>query len=236
MIAMFAKMWSDLRQNPVETLVRWQERRFLWLLMALVMGGLIVLAHAFFQIYLYMAPCEQCVYIRFAMLIMVIGGLVAAINPRNLALKLFGCIAAFYGAIIGMGYSIKLNGIHHAVHSPDALFGVQGCSTDPHFPFGLPLAEWSPSWFKPTGDCGYDAPVVPQGVALDSVQQWFIDIYVQAEGWYLIPSMQFMNMAQACFLAFALCFAILVIMSVAWAIHLLRRRAMPADHTASTPR
>ncbi|WP_370557151.1 protein-disulfide oxidoreductase DsbI [Edwardsiella tarda] len=233
---MFATLWHDLRRNPLTTLVRWQDRRFLWLLMALVMGGLVVLAHAFFQIYLYMAPCEQCVYIRFAMLVMVIGGLVAAINPRNLLLKLFGCLAAFYGTVIGMGYSIKLNAIHHAVHSPDALFGVQGCSAEPHFPFGLPLADWSPSWFKPTGDCGYDAPMVPQDVSLDSVQRWFIDMYVQADGWYLIPSMKLMNMAQACFLAFALCFAILTIMTLAWGIHLWRTRTAAASHSPSTPR
>ncbi|MDI5536265.1 transposase, partial [Salmonella enterica subsp. enterica serovar Montevideo] len=33
---------------------------------------------------------------------------------------------------MGIKFSIKLNGIHHAVHNadPDSLFGVQGCSTD----------------------------------------------------------------------------------------------------------
>lgn len=59
---MFKKMWRDLRTSPVDTLVRWQEQRFLWLLMVVAMGGLIILAHSFFQIYLYMAPCEQCVH------------------------------------------------------------------------------------------------------------------------------------------------------------------------------
>jgi disulfide bond formation protein DsbB len=103
-------------------------------------------------------PCEQCVYIRFAMFVMVFGGLIAAINPKNVVLKLIGCIAAFYGSIMGIKFSLKLNDIHHAVHSPDSLFGVQGCSTDPTFPFNLPLANWAPEWFKPTGDCGYDAP------------------------------------------------------------------------------
>lgn len=161
-------LWRDLRARPVDTLVRWQEQRFLWLLMAIAMGGLIILAHSFFQIYLYMAPCEQCVYIRYAMFVMVIGGVIAAINPKNIVLKLIGCIAAFYGSIMGIKFSIKLNGIHHAVHNadPDSLFGVQGCSTDPTFPFNLPLAEWAPEWFKPTGDCGYDAPIVPDGVAV----------------------------------------------------------------------
>ena len=73
-------MWKDLRTSPVDTLVRWQEQRLLWLLMAVAMGALIILAHSFFQIYLYMAPCEQCVYIRYAMFVMVIGGLVATMQ------------------------------------------------------------------------------------------------------------------------------------------------------------
>lgn len=99
------------------------------------------LAHSFFQIYLYMAPCEQCVYIRYAMFVMVIGGLVAAINPKNIVLKLIGCVMAFYGSIMGLKFSLKLNDIHHAVHNPDpdSLFGVQGCSTDPTFPL---ICRW----------------------------------------------------------------------------------------------
>ena len=117
-------LWRDLCTAPVNTLVRWQERRFLWLLMACAMGGLIILAHSFFQIYLYMAPCEQCVYIRFAMFVMVFGGLIAAINPKNLILKLVGCIAAFYGSIMGIKFSIKLNGIHYAVHNPRPGFAL----------------------------------------------------------------------------------------------------------------
>lgn len=50
---------------------------------------------------------------------MVAGGLIAAINPKNVVLKLIGCIAAFYGCIMGIKFSLKLNGIHHAVHNPD---------------------------------------------------------------------------------------------------------------------
>lgn len=35
-------MWKDLRTSPVDTLVRWQEQRLLWLLMAVAMGALII--------------------------------------------------------------------------------------------------------------------------------------------------------------------------------------------------
>lgn len=99
--------------------------------------------------------------------------------------------------------SWKLIGIHDAVHSDDpmAMFGMQGCSTEPHFPFGLPLEKWAPAWFQPTGDCGYDAPVVPDGATLSSLQQWFIELYQSSDGWYLIPAWKFMDMASCCLLA-----------------------------------
>lgn len=214
-------LWTDLRTSPIDTLYQWQEKRFLWLLMAVAMGGLVILAHSVFQVYLYMLPCEQCVYIRFAMLVMALGGLIAAINPKILLLKLVGVIFAFYGAIMGLLFSFKLNSIHHAVHGDD-IFGVQGCSTDPSFPFNLPLAKWYPDLFKPTGDCGFDAPVVPSGTQLDSIQTWFIDMYQAADGWYLIPSLKFMNMAQSCALAFGSCLVILVIMMVVWGIKIMQ--------------
>lgn len=220
------KLWRELISSPVKTLVSWQESRFLWLTMALAMGGLVIVAHSFFQVYLYMKPCEQCVYIRFAMIVMAAGGVVAAINPKNVILKLIGTVLAFYGAITGLQYSSKLNGIHHAAHSDslDGLFGVQGCSAEPTFPFGLPLEKWLPDMFNPTGDCGYDAPFVPAGTELSTIQEWFINLYSASEGWYLIPPMQFMNMAQACALAFGFCLAILIIMAGAWVIQLVKKK------------
>ena len=101
-----------------------------------------------FQVWLYMAPCEQCVYIRFGFLVMAIGGLLCAINPKNLILKVLGYVFAFAGAIYGLKCSVKLAAIHHAIHSddPTAMFGMQGCSTDPHYPLDLPLAQWAPDW------------------------------------------------------------------------------------------
>jgi disulfide bond formation protein DsbB len=218
------EIWSALRSSPAETLFRWQNQRFLWLLMALAMGGLVLAGHAFFQNYLHMAPCEQCVYIRFAMLVIMAGGLIAAINPKNIVLKLTGCVAAFYGAITGIMYSLTLDKIHRVVHDPESLFGVPGCSTEPRFPLDLPLAQWAPGWFKPTGDCGFDAPIVPAGVTLDGVQQWFINMYTASEGWYLIPSLKFINMAQACFLAFGIVLAFLLVMVFAWSFTVARAK------------
>ena len=219
------QLMKDLFSSPVDTLVDWQERRLLWIVLIIAMLALVFVAHSFFQVYLYMKPCEQCVYIRFAFLAIALGGVIAIINPKNVILKIIGVIFGLYGCITGLQYSIKLNGIHHAAHSDslDGLFGVQGCSAVPTFPFNLPLDKWMPDMFNPTGDCGYDAPYVPDGEVLSSFQQWWVDLYSAADGWYLLPTMKFMNMAQACALAFAVVLIIFVIMLAAWAIKLMRQ-------------
>ena len=57
-----SSMWTDLRSQPLDTLARWQDRRALWLLMVGLSLFMVVLAHSVFQVWLYMRPCEQCVY------------------------------------------------------------------------------------------------------------------------------------------------------------------------------
>ena len=217
-------MWADLRQQPLDTLSRWQDRRALWLLMVGLSLFMVVLAHSVFQVWLYMRPCEQCVYIRFAFFCMAAGGAIAAIKPDQVALKLTGYVLAFWGVIQGIGYSLKLNRIHHAAHS-DNPFGVQGCSAEPSFPLGLPLDRWSPEWFKPTGDCGFDNPIIPDGAQLSSLQKAITEFY--AEGWYLWPPEHFMNMAQATLITYGVCLVVLSACAIAWVVTLVRGKAQP---------
>lgn len=113
------KWFNQLRQDPIGTIADWQDMRWPWILMAAVCVLLVLVAHYMFQVWLYMAPCEQCVYIRFGFLVMAIGGLLCAINPKNLILKVLGYVFAFAGAIYGLKCSVKLAAIHHAIHSDD---------------------------------------------------------------------------------------------------------------------
>ena len=142
---------------------------------------------------------------------MALGGVIAIINPKNLLFALVGYVFAFWGAVQGIMYSVKLAKIHDAVHGDDP-FGVQGCSTEPHYPFGLPLEKWAPDWFMPTGDCGYDSPMVPDGAVLSDLQKSIVDLY--ADGWYLVPSSKFMSMADCTLLGFGICFVVLALMLV----------------------
>lgn len=195
----------------VEKMAKFQDSRFSWALLVFVSVALVVIAHSLFQNYAYMPPCEQCVYIRFAFLCMALGGVIAMINPKNLIFAIIGYVFAFWGAVQGIMYSVKLAKIHDAVHGDDP-FGVQGCSTEPHYPFGLPLEKWAPDWFMPTGDCGYDSPMVPDGAVLSDLQKNIVDLY--ADGWYLVPSSKFMSMADCTLLGFGICFVVLALMLV----------------------
>ena len=195
----------------IEKMAKFQDSRFPWALLVFVSVALVVIAHSLFQNYAYMPPCEQCVYIRFAFLCMALGGVIAMINPKKLIFAIIGYVFAFWGAVQGIMYSVKLAKIHEAVHGDDP-FGVQGCSTEPHYPFGLPLEKWAPDWFMPTGDCGYDSPMVPDGAVLSDLQKSIVDLY--ADGWYLVPSSKFMSMADCTLLGFGVCFIVLAAMFI----------------------
>lgn len=106
---------------------------------------------------------------------------------------------------------------------PMAMFGMQGCSTEPTYHFGLPLDKWAPDWFKQTGDCGYDAPVVPDGTQLGDFQRWLIEVYQASDGWYLFPQWKFMDMAECCMLACVCYAALLLVLLAAWGMRAMKK-------------
>ncbi|CAH2031757.1 protein-disulfide oxidoreductase DsbI [Trichlorobacter ammonificans] len=217
--------FTHFKSDPVATISEMQDHRLPWILMAAISLLMVIVAHSVFQVWLYMRPCEQCVYVRFAFFCMVFGGVVAALSPKNVVLKLVGYVFGFWGIIQGLRYNFKLNKIHHAAHSDDP-FGVQGCSAEPTFPFNLPLDRWFPEWFKPTGDCGFDNPIIPDGTTLSTMQQALTDFY--KDGWYLWPPTHFLNMAQVLLIVFGVCLVFLSVSAICWLITLLRKRHVTA--------
>ena len=208
----------------MDKISNWQDTRTPWLLMIIITIGLTFIAHFLFQEYLYMEPCEQCVYIRFDMFVMALGGMIVLINPKNDILKIVAYSLAFYGIWLGVEHCLTLNHIHEVVHSENPFGGVDGCREIPIYPFNLPLHEWAPSWFLPTGECGMDAPIIPESAYsnLNAFQQFFIgtppdfENGLYSNGWYLIPSIQFLNMAICCLLAFVCCFIVLFLMFISY--------------------
>lgn len=127
---------------------------------------LILSAILYFQTFLSMDPCELCVYIRFSQCCIVISGLIILIDPKNNILKFLGLLLAWYAVVQGMIWSVDLMHIHNAAHMEVDIemdfFAAAGdaagaaCSTEPRFPLNLPLHEWLPFEFLPTGGCGED--------------------------------------------------------------------------------
>ena len=122
---------ESFRKSPMTAFADWQETREPWILFGVTSIILVLLAHYLFQGWLYMLPCEQCVYIRYGNIVMAIGAFLITINPKQALLKIAGIGVFLYGLIYTMICSWKLMGIHDAVHSEDpmAMFGMQGCST-----------------------------------------------------------------------------------------------------------
>ncbi|TQR34585.1 protein-disulfide oxidoreductase DsbI [Campylobacter sp. MIT 99-7217] len=180
-----------------------QEKRLIWLFILLLALCMLFIAHGFFQNYLFMRPCEQCVYIRFAVFAIALGAFFAFLNPKNIFLKFIAFVLAFYGVIYGIEHALILQKAYEAVLSMN-LFGGVTCKEIPSFAFDLALHEWLEDLFKPSGICGFDYPIVPEDANLSTLQEFFVGTKegnfkngLYSEGWYLLPSLKFINMPTA---------------------------------------
>lgn len=183
--------------------------RIVWACLLVFACILLAISHGFFQKYLFMRPCEQCVYIRFAIFCIVFGALLGFVFPRSHAANLFAFIMCFYGIALGIQVSLTLQHIHAMVLEGNPFIATSGCKKIPVFPFDVPLHVWFPQWFLPTGECGLDAPMVSKEMldSLNIIQKFFIQQY--KNGWWLIPQFQWVNMATFCLFYFIFCIAIL---------------------------
>ncbi|WP_086244147.1 disulfide bond formation protein B [Campylobacter devanensis] len=172
----------------------------LWIYIGVFMLFCVGVAHFIFQNYLYMRPCVQCIYIRYYMIIAGFGAIFIAIFYKQILLYTSGVLVFSYGAICGLLESLKLNTIHQAIANANP-FGVKGCLDRPIFELKIAWDEIMPSLFKATGQCGLDMPMVPTDIRLDAIQDYFVSLY--QDGWYLIPSLKLINMAQISIIIFS---------------------------------
>ncbi|EAK0455943.1 disulfide bond formation protein B [Campylobacter upsaliensis] len=170
------------------------EKKIYYLLFCLCIFCLL-LSHTFFQNYLFMRPCEQCVYVRLAFCILILSFIFLLFKP----IQFLGFTLAFFGIFYGVKASLKLMQMHSALLSNNPF--LASCSTYPRFAFNLPLDRFFPSFFAPTGICALDAPMSPNDVNLSTLQNFFVDFYSQ--GWYLVPKFEFISMAEASLLIFS---------------------------------
>ncbi|MCM2679439.1 disulfide bond formation protein DsbB [Echinimonas agarilytica] len=118
-----------------------------WLLLAL--SALVLESTAlFFQHVMDLAPCVMCIYERVAMMGLIFAGLIGAINPKVLALRVVGYSMWAVSAIQGLLLSIE----HVGYQFPKNPFIVT-CGYQAEFPAWARLDDWFPSLFLPTGMC-----------------------------------------------------------------------------------
>lgn len=184
--------------------------RVFWIILGIVAIGIVLFSHFVIQEFLLILPCEQCVYIRYAFVVLMLGCFIVALEPRSWIFKSIGVIVILYALVRGIVAARTLNTIHIALKE-GIVFGLKGCSLEPQFDFNLPLDTWIPQLFRPLGFCGYDMPYV--NMELSPFREWFIALY--AEGWYVIPSLELGSMAQCALIIFVLYGLVLSVLMVA---------------------
>ncbi|MGY0216114.1 disulfide bond formation protein DsbB [Endozoicomonadaceae bacterium StTr2] len=144
-----ATLWADFRSAPLTAIQNWQNYRITWLIMLLTAVFLESTAW-YFQYVMYLDPCELCVYQRLAVMLLAISAAVMMIAPRNRVIRSIGYLIWIVGAVYGLKVAMKQLGYYGA----DGMFVT--CNALPTFPFNLPLYDWWPDMFFPTGFCGED--------------------------------------------------------------------------------
>lgn len=123
--------------------------RWPWLLLAALAlsmeGGALYLQHV-----LLVEPCNECIYIRAGVAGMGVAGLIGALAPRFLAMRLTA-LAVWFSALAWSLYraNILLN-LENIVRGG----GEGSCARFKGFPGGLPLDSWLPGVFEPRAMCG----------------------------------------------------------------------------------
>ncbi len=145
------RILNEFRQSPMTAIRDWQTRRQIWLIM-LATAVFLELSALGFQYVLHLNPCEQCVYQRLAVMLLGFAALVILVSPGNMLFRLTGYLIWISGAAYGLQTAV-LQIDNYANYNPF----FSSCNLLPSFPFGLPLHEWWPGMFQPTGLCGEDS-------------------------------------------------------------------------------
>lgn len=150
-------------EPSLKSFTQFAQSRSSWLILA---GTALTLecAALFFQHIMKLDPCVMCIYQRLAVFGLLAAGLIGLIAPQNRAVRSLGLI--IWGASASWGLKLALELVD--MQSNPSPFST--CSFLPEFPNWMPLHEWAPSIFLPTGMCT-DIPWEFMGVTMG---QWMI--------------------------------------------------------------
>ncbi|WP_299003789.1 disulfide bond formation protein DsbB [uncultured Shewanella sp.] len=165
----------------MNTLIHFAQSRLAWLTLTLSAALLLIIA-LFFQYGMSLNPCVMCIYQRLAVIGLMLAGIVGTLGYRSRFFRLIAVILWGISSIWGLKFAIDLVDLQMNP-SPFAT-----CAFLPEFPSWMPLHEWLPSVFMPSGMCT-DAPWIFGGL---SMGQWMIGIfsaYVIALVIFIIPTL-----------------------------------------------
>jgi len=143
-----------------------RQTRFAWLTLAASAFGLEATA-LWFQHGMGLDPCVMCVYERVAVIGVLFAGLLGALYPRLATLRWLGYMVW----AISAGWGLLLT-VEHVGYQTGRISALN-CSFLPNFPAWLPLEEWLPAMFLPTGYCD---DVQWQWLSLSMVQ-WMVVVF-----------------------------------------------------------
>lgn len=147
----------------LSTLKNLSTQRWPWLLLAFSALALELCA-LYFQHIMKLEPCVMCVYERITMLGVMLAGLIGAVAPHSLFVRLIAFIIWVINAVWGLLLALE----HTYYQMNPSPFAT--CDFFPNFPSWAPLNEWLPWLFNPTGDC---SDIVWQFFGY-SMPQWLI--------------------------------------------------------------
>lgn len=200
--------------------LKWYDSRFFWFFMFIIPISFVSISYLFFQNFLYMKPCSICVYIRFYMLVFSFFAIFAWIDPENFVFSFLSIFGVGFACFMGFSKALELYNIKNAKAQ---IFG-SSCGENPQI-LGFDITQIP--IFKAGGDCGYDAPILPEFARPRYVQEFFLNFY--SDGWYLIPQYKFIDMSEFCLGFFGLIMMILLLNFISQIFNRIRAKIVASQ-------
>jgi disulfide bond formation protein DsbB len=124
-------------------------QRWPWLLLtavALTLDGVAL----YLQYVVQVEPCNECIYVRVGVLGIALAGLLGAMAPRYLALRLLALAAWLSALAWSLSRIVLLLDLERLVRAG----GEASCQRFKGFPDWMPLDTWWPGVFEPRAMCG----------------------------------------------------------------------------------
>lgn len=131
------------------SLEKWPTYRLAWFAL-FITAFTLEAAALFFQYGMDLKPCIMCVYQRTAVMGLIFAGLVGMTMPKNFIVRVVAWVSWGVSAI--WGFLIAQEHADIQANPEDHFFLT--CDFLPNYPSWMPLHEWFPQVFNPTGDCG----------------------------------------------------------------------------------